>query len=156
MFILTICILHTKTKDIKIALLVSLIIIIFRIFYRYNTYSKIIKNSVSIENTLTFIIGLKCIYILTEYFKDKVYLVNNGLFIIIAYLCGSVFEWLIHYYIMHCYQNWESLLTYKNPIFKRMQKSCINHQNHHISVNNDMSIKEVKKKENYCLVGLHY
>lgn len=123
------------TKNYNFSLFISLIVFILITIFNYNYFYLIIP----------FLISL-LIIIFKVNWKKYIILIN---FIIIFYICFSIIELLAHKYVMHCNKNSIIYKIIKNIPFINNEYilTCEKHIQHHLEVEPDMTLNNVKNKE---------
>ena len=117
---------YSITKNFKYSLTLGLLTVLGRMAYRYNTDEKE-------DNSFVFALGTATVLTLSNLFQPNV---DYVLYASLLYTVVSVTEWVIHRYIMHCYQNMPQLLNVPG-----LKMVCNSHHNHHLAVKEDMSLK---------------
>lgn len=131
---------YTISSSNKISLAISLIYLFVCTFTRYMLdYSTafIINTSILIWLFINFKRVARQIYL---YAKDIIFL---GL----TYIFFSLAEWVIHKYVMHCNKKslfW-SIISKLDPV-NVVDEICDHHIEHHLEVNPNMTLSEVKHK----------
>lgn len=151
MFVIPMSILYYYTKNFDYSLLVSLIIIITRTIYRYNTSEDSLKkkNYNSFKNCFLYfssmVLIIFAVYFESELIKLPVKFLN---FIILFYIFASIYEYIIHKYVMHCdnksiFRNLK-YIPFINSQYNNARKK---HRYHHFDVNPNMSVKKNSIRE---------
>jgi acetyltransferase-like isoleucine patch superfamily enzyme len=139
-FIIVYSYFYSKTSNHKISFAVSLIYLLGCTFVRY-----------TLTPSTSFVINTGMLIWLFINFKRVVKLVypnvKDVIFFGLTYIFFSFAEWIIHKYIMHCDK--KSLFWY---IISRLDSTnvvdqiCDHHIEHHLEVNPNMTLSEVKHK----------
>jgi hypothetical protein len=140
MFFLSALLAYSQSKSLVISLFTGLTILIGRIVYRYLTTEEQKKK----YNDIIFIIGT----LLSLYMGSKLEnteTIRKLLLVQFVYLLSSIYEWIGHKYVMHCYMFWPWLENTECKLAQKFKKNCIDHKNHHTSVNTDMTLKNEPK-----------
>ena len=124
---------YSITKNFKYSLTLGLLTVLGRMVYRYKTDE---KEDNSFVSTLVFALGTATVLTLSNLFKTYQPSIDYVLYASLLYTVLSVTEWVIHRYIMHCYQNMPQLLNVPG-----LKTVCSSHHNHHLTVKEDMSLK---------------
>lgn len=136
---------YTFTRQIGLSLFTALIITFVRTIYIYNSDAEDIKpkNYNSIKNTSIFVLALGFIYTVIHFKNDIKPYVPLTNFVLILYMILSLFEFIIHRYVMHCnYSN--SFFNYIISNVPYLNDTCKNHMKHHVNVNPDMTVSDEK------------
>lgn len=148
-FVIGCVIAYVTSQRFHVALLVGITLVYALMLYRYSQDKIVLDNYTGWQNTSIFIIGIVAAYgfaVMAAPFSNALWM-HGILFLMILYLAASVIEWVLHRGIMHCYMFWpglDKMDASKSWFWKQLQKSCHLHKDHHLSVKNDMSLKEVK------------
>ena len=138
MFAITFAISYGILHDLKASLLISLLTTIGLVLYRYSQTTETLKDVTGIRNTLVFVFGLVTVFVASNFlapYKNSL-VVDYALYATVLYSAASAMEWVIHRYLMHCYQYAPWILN--SPL----KGKCLEHKNHHMSVKDDMSLRE--------------
>ena len=143
MFIIAYTIAFFITRHLKTSLMLTLLIVLGIVIYRYNTSKVTLNNYTGVENTSIFALGIVSLFIASHLLKKQKdnQFIDISLYAMLLYIVLSINEWIIHKYVMHCYQNSSWLLLLPNNYAKM---SCLSHKNHHLSVEKDMSLNDTK------------
>jgi hypothetical protein len=143
-------------RDLLIALFVALLIMFGRLAYRYATPWAVLNHYTGTRNTLMFAAGTllsACITLALRPYRGS-WALHVTLLGMLMYLVASVGEWVVHRTIMHCYQpsgGWTWLESHgagasSSWAIRQLHQTCRMHKTHHLSVNADMSLSQVKEK----------
>jgi hypothetical protein len=140
MFALALVISYCILQDVKSSLTVSILLIFGMIIYRHNT------KTTETSDTVAFTLGVSTVFALSAALKPytKSMAIDFTLYGSALYLVMSLTEWLVHKYVMHCYQKAPWLLSLPDNVLTR---TCIGHRNHHLSVKPDMSLDNTVEDE---------
>ena len=144
MFVIAYTISFTITHHLKLSLMLTLLTILGRVIYRYNTNKVTLDNYKGVLNTTIFAVGMVLLFIASHLLKkqkDNLF-IDITLYTILLYIVFSINEWIVHKYVMHCYQNLPWILLLPNNY---ANKACMSHKNHHLSVEKDMSLNDNNK-----------
>ena len=157
MFLIVFLLSFYISQNIHISLNIALAVVYGRMIYRYNTKNETLLNFTGFKNTIMFAFGITFTMFAASYLVKykKSFALLMILYIQLVYLIGSLIEWVLHKYVMHCFTYWKWLDKSKsgNFLIKRMKESCDLHKAHHISVNTDMSLKNFSEiNDKYTLI----
>jgi len=117
-------------------------IVIGQLIYRYRQSEETLRDRTGFKNTIMFVLGLAFTFLASNFLgahKNSL-AIDYALYAVTIYLVGSTVEWVLHRYVMHCYQYSPWILNLSDShVFKR---KCLEHKNHHLSVNSDMSLND--------------
>jgi hypothetical protein len=146
MFAISFAISYSTLRDLKASLTISLLAVIGQVAYRYRQNEDDLKNTTGLGNTIMFVFGLATVFVASNLlgpYKDSL-IVDYTLYAVVMYSTASVIEWIIHRYLMHCYQYAPWILNIPNVFIKG---ACLEHKNHHLSVKGDMTLRETSHDE---------
>ena len=151
MFLIPFFTIYYHTKNFDFSLASGLLIVILRTIYRYVTTrgSLMKKNYNSFKNNFLFCLSLILIILgicyENECNKIPLKLIN---FIFLAYIFSSIYEYIVHKYVMHCDNKSIFTNAEKIPIISKYYKdSCSKHKKHHLDVKPDMKVLNNSIKE---------
>jgi hypothetical protein len=139
-FIMVYLYFYTKTSSYKISISVSLLYLFVCTFTKY-----------MLDPSTSFVINTGILIWLFVNYKRVARLlyphVKNIIFFGLTYIYFSFAEWTIHKYVMHCNKKsffW-SIISGLDPT-KIINDICDHHIEHHLEVNPNMTLSEVKHK----------
>ena len=145
MFVIGFSISYYVSRNVHIATVIGLLMVYGRMIYRYLTPLNVLSDYAGPRNTFIFTVGIISIIALSHFLKTvrNTTIIEYVLYFMLIYLQASMIEWVLHKYIMHCYAYWPWLhkSTSNDFITSNMRISCQFHQEHHMSVKNDMTLK---------------
>ena len=129
------------SRDARVAALAGLLVVAGRVAYRYARPAQV-KNPLGAEPTAVFALGLLGAAGLSTYLRGHPALARWGLYLSLYYAVGSLVEYGIHKYVMHCYTFAPWMMRKDAPACLR--RTCLAHLSHHNSVQTDMGLSEVR------------
>lgn len=136
-------------KDKLVATLIGLAMISLKAAYRY--IAGMYKLRSKALDMGAFMVGMLGIMLGAQGLKGvrNRRAINWVVFVGLIYWLASLEEWVLHRYVMHCYQNWPWLDNLQTTVwpFTHMKRACSVHKDHHVSVGPDMKLKEVKNEK---------
>jgi hypothetical protein len=141
MFAIAFALSYNILKDLKTATFIAMSVVLLRVIYNYRRDEDVPETKT--QDTIVFVTGVTAIFIASHMFKkykgSKV--IDFALYGMILYSVSSFIEWFLHRYVMHCYQKAPWILNFADNNILKL--SCVTHKNHHLSVNDDMSLKDM-------------